>query len=186
MSTLNPATWISASLADGQPVFDFGATSTPPMNQGSNSPSHTIERHQWTSELHFDHLWNNWESALLFNTTGYTDPPNLPGFGLQNQISSVNGSQSGGLQFGAQLMGGGYVTGRAIYPEAHSINALGLKPLLDCLRPVVPQLAPYPLIKLLCPMCIQTRRKGMSGASFTPLQYNTPLNSIPVCPTGLP
>ena len=187
ISALNPATWISASLADGQPAFDFGATSTPSMNQGSNPPSHMIAlRHGSTSDLHFDHLWNNLDSAPLFDTTGYTGPANLAGFGLHNQVSSVNDSQGGGLQFGAQLVGGGYVTGRAIYPEAHSINALGLEPLLECLRPRVPRLVPYPLIKLLCPKCIQTRRKGMSGAFFTLLQYITPLNPILACPTGLP
>ena len=121
MSDLNPAMWISAGLADGQPVLDFGATSTPSMNQGSNPPSHTISlRHGSTSNLHFDHLWNNLESVPLFNTTGYTDPASLAGFRLQNQVSSAaNDKQSGGPQFGAQLVGGGYVTGRAIYPEAH-------------------------------------------------------------------
>ena len=185
MSPLNHAIWISSSPATGQPVLDFGATSTPSMNLGSNPPSHTIAPRQGpTRALHFDHLWNNLESFPFVNTGGYTDPANLAGFRLQNQASSAaNDSQSGGPQFGAQLVGGGYVAGRAIYPEAHSINALGpeplldymppMVPLLDYMRPMVPQLVPYPLIRLLCPMCTQTRRKGMSGAFFTlPVQYS--------------
>ena len=118
MSALNPATWVSASLADGQPVFEYGATSTPSINQGSNPPSHTVaSRHGWTSELYFDHQWNNLESAPLFSTTGDTDPVNLAGYWLQNRVSSAaNDSQSSDLQFGAQLVDGGYVTGRADLP----------------------------------------------------------------------
>lgn len=110
------------------------------MNQGSNPPSHTIAlQHEWTNDLHFGRLWNNFEPTSLLSTTGYTNLANLPGFELQNQVSSAaRNSQSGGLQFGAPLVGGGYATGRAEYPEAHSSDDLGLEPLLDCLRPVVP------------------------------------------------
>jgi hypothetical protein len=112
-STFNPDWLLAFNMpgppTDHSPEINFGASQTPPLNQGLNplvTPHTATQQPQWNNGNHFPPggpSLSNFSPPNLFDTAGFSNPGPVQ----QNQFLGANGnSQSNGPLSGAHMVGG--------------------------------------------------------------------------------
>jgi hypothetical protein len=197
------------------PEINFGASQTQSMNQGFNSlvPSHTTtQQNQWNLGNHLppnNPSLNNFGSPKLFDPTGFSNATNL---GQQNQFTGATGNNQSGVSLFPQSANHGASAG-VRSPQANR-QAPGLSFQVPGASQTEPHATWNPQSNLSQPLSATGIRTSPTGNQATQARHPIPapspddldlghdegnvrwvphstssrsfLNSVPVCPTGLP